>query len=70
MIKKVYCQPKCNPRKAISGGATMAPTAAPLLNKPMAVERSSGGNHSPASLIPAGQLPASPIPSKNLQIPK
>ncbi len=58
------------PAMQSTGGATIAPTAAPLLKMPVAVERSSGVNHSLVSFIAAGQFPASPTPSKNLHMPK
>src|SRR5947208_15728347 len=47
----------------------MAPSADPLLKMPEAVDLSSGGNHSVTSFKATGQLPASPIPKKNLTIP-
>ncbi len=47
----------------------MAPSAEPLLKMPEAVDLSCGGNHSLVSFKAAGQLPASPMPKKNRQIP-
>ena len=44
--------------------ARMVPTAAPLLKIPEAKARSAVGNHSVTTLIAAGQLPASPRPSR------
>ena len=61
MMTNVERHPYVVPNHAINGGATMAPIAAPLLNIPVAVDRSSAGNHSPVSFMAAGQLPASPI---------
>ena len=46
-----------------------APTDAPLLKMPEAKALSPGGNHSPTSLAPAGQLPASPAPRRNRKHP-
>jgi hypothetical protein len=43
----------------------IAPMAAPLLKMPHASARSCAGNHSVATLTPAGQFPASPTPSRN-----
>src|SRR5512133_188293 len=57
--------PKTYLQKTISGGATMLPMATPLLKIPMAKARSRTGNHSAITFAAPGQLPASPIPSKN-----
>src|SRR5437773_2919755 len=48
----------------------MAPTAEPLLNTPEASARSRSGNHSATTFTPAGQLPASPMPSKKRKKPR
>jgi len=53
----------------MSGGAMTEPRAEPLLKIPEAVERSRGGNHSAVSFTAAGQLPASPIPSRKRSAP-
>src|SRR5688572_7990189 len=68
-IINVDCQPYRRPRNATNGGTMIAPNAAPLLKMPEAVERSCGGNHSLVMRTAAGQLPASPIPKRNRQIP-
>ena len=54
----------------MSGGAITEPSAEPLLKIPEAVERSCAGNHSAVSLTAAGQLPASPTPSRKRSTPK
>ena len=51
---------------AISGGAMTAPTDVPALIMPIAVERSSVGNHSATARVAAGNPPPSPMPSRNL----
>ena len=51
------------------GGARIAPTDDPLLKIPEANERSSAGNHSATTFTAAGQLPASPIPSRKRNTP-
>ncbi len=43
----------------------IAPMAALLLKMPQARARSRAGNHSVATMTPAGQLPASPTPRRN-----
>src|SRR2546429_5347394 len=57
--------PNCKTTHATNGGATIAPTADPLLKIPDARARSRGGNHSATTFTPAGQLPDSPIPRRN-----
>jgi hypothetical protein len=49
--------------KAISGGATTAPTAVPALMMPSAWARSRGANHSATARVAAGNPPPSPTPS-------
>src|SRR3954453_10099482 len=46
------------------GGATMAPTELPVLNQPVATERSLGGNQRVEVLTPDGMAAASLTPSK------
>ena len=41
------------------------PTAVPALMRPMAVDRSSTGNHSATARVAAGKPPPSPMPSRN-----
>ena len=43
----------------------MAPTLAPLMNRPTAVDLSCSGNHSATTFMPPAKLPDSEIPSKN-----
>ena len=62
--------PKRSSSHATSGGASMAPKAEPLLKMPLASARSRSGNHSATTLTPPGQLPASPIPSRNRNAPR
>ncbi len=50
--------------------ARTLPTAVPELNIPVARALSFRGNHSETALTAAGKLPASPIPSDALAIPK
>src|SRR5687768_7677802 len=63
------CQPMRSTNHATSGGATIAPMAEPLLKMPEASARSFGGNHSETTFIAAGQLPASPNPSRKRKAP-
>src|SRR5438309_4730738 len=51
--------------QATTGGARIAPTEDPLLKMPEARARSRSGNHSATTFTPAGQFPASPMPSRN-----
>src|SRR6185369_15521073 len=67
---KAEDQPKRMSIQATSGGAMIAPTEDPLLKSPEARARSDSGNHSATTLSPAGQLPASPIPSRNRYAPR
>ena len=60
-------QPKWIASKVTMTGAKREPAAAPLLNIPLARARSLGGNNRFVTLKAAGQLNASPTPSKNLQ---
>ena len=70
MRRNADCQPKRRTMAAMIGGARIAPIAEPLLNRPDANARSRSGNHSATTFTPAGQLPASPIPSRKRNIPK
>jgi len=49
-------------RKAISGGATMAPSPMPAVMSPLAMLRSARGNHSATTLYAAGRFTASAKP--------
>jgi hypothetical protein len=53
----------------MAGGAATAPTAEPLLKMPTARERCSAANHSATTSTAAGQLPASPAPSRKRHMP-
>jgi len=57
------CQPLCRIAHTTSGGASNAPKDEPMLNQPMATERSLAGNHSVVALTPAGKPAASVMPS-------
>src|SRR3954465_10172281 len=48
---------------ATSGGASIDPTEAPMLNTPPASPRSCAGNHSAVAFIPAGFAEPSASPS-------
>src|SRR5215469_3898130 len=67
---KAWRQPKWTTVAAINGGAKIAPTEEPLLKIPEASARSGGGNHSETTFTAAGQLPASPIPSRKRHAPR
>src|ERR1700688_1287680 len=62
-IRKAALQPLLRMIQATTGGARIAPTEEPLLKMPEASARSRSGNHSATTLTPAGQFPASPMPS-------
>jgi len=47
-----------------SGGASTAPIDEPMLNQPIATDRSLAGNHSVVALTPAGMPADSVAPSK------
>src|ERR1700685_1321561 len=68
--KKGAFQPKRSATNAMIGAAKMTPMVEPLLNMPEASARSRSGNHSATTLTPAGQFPASPMPSRNRNTPK
>src|ERR1700744_2187257 len=55
---------------AIRIGATQAAALEPELKMPMALARSSAGNHSVVALMAAGKLPDSPKPRRARQIMK
>ncbi len=61
------------PVTRIAVGASTAPIDEPMLNQPIATERSRAGNHSVAALTPAGMPAASVMPStprKNARLPQ
>src|SRR5215216_2126942 len=60
---KATCQPQVSDSQTTRGGAIMAPTELPVLNQPVATERSLGGNQLVAILTPDGIAAASPMPS-------
>src|SRR6266478_2043592 len=70
MTRNADRHPYRNASSTMVGGARTAPSAAPLLKMPDASARSREGNHSLTTFTPAGQLPASPAPSKNRQAPR
>src|SRR3954466_3185662 len=70
VARNADCQPWVAMSHATKGGAMMAPTDDPLLKMPDASARSLSGNHSATSLMAAGQLPASPMPSNNRERPR
>jgi hypothetical protein len=53
----------------ITGGATIAPMAAPLCTSPCTNARSFAGYHSLTALKAAMKLPGSPSPSRNRRPP-
>src|SRR3954469_14454356 len=53
-----------NDSQTTRGGAIIAPTELPVLNQPVAIERSWGGNQLVDILTPEGMAAASPIPSR------
>lgn len=61
---KDHCQLACRIVHTTSGGAHRAPIEEPMLNQPIATERSRAGNHSVVALTPAGMPAASVNPSK------
>ncbi|MNP35600.1 hypothetical protein D3C76_1289400 [compost metagenome] len=62
-ITNASCQPLCRIAHTTSGGASKAPSDEPILNQPIATERSLAGNHSVVALTPAGKPAASVMPS-------
>src|SRR3954453_6981606 len=60
---KASCQPQVNDSQTTKGGAIIAPTELPVLNQPVAIERSLGGNQLVEVLTPEGMAAASPMPS-------
>src|SRR2546425_12172095 len=56
--------PKRPRRNTTSTGATAAPTEEPLSKSATAQPRSRRGNHSETAFVAAGQLAASPAPSR------
>src|ERR1035441_5880211 len=67
-IEPVKMNADCQPNFSASGGTQrivmIAPTLAPELKMPVAVPRWRRGNHSATVLMQAGELTASPNPSK------
>src|SRR5258707_2230551 len=64
---KVGRQPQYEASRAMRGGDSAPPTAAPVLKMPIPRARSFGGNHSAIDLAAPGQLPASPSPRTERQ---
>ena len=62
-MTKAQYQPHVNVIHGTTSGVAIAPTLVPELKIPVASARSRFGNHSAVTLIAAGKLPASPIPS-------
>ena len=62
-MTKDICQLPCRMVHTTSGGAHRAPIEEPMLNQPMAIERSLAGNHSVVAFTPAGMPAASVRPS-------
>src|SRR5277367_4489692 len=67
---KAACHPKRRVTAAIRIGAMKAEALEPELKMPMALARSSAGNHSVVALMAAGKLPDSPRPRRARQIMK
>src|SRR5882724_6001559 len=65
-----HSQPQAWAMYGTVSGATIAPTFAPELYRPVANARSFFGNHSAIALFAAGKLPASVMPSAARQNPK
>src|SRR6266478_307751 len=70
VMKNTGRQPQRVTIRASKGGATTAPMLEPELKTPKAKERSFLGNHSATALAEPGNPPPSPIPRRNLQIPR
>src|ERR1700722_14583066 len=64
------CQPQRRVTAAMSMGAMKAEALEPELKMPMALARSSAGNHSVVALMAAGKFPDSPRPRRARQIMK
>ncbi len=60
---KANRQLPCRMHQTTSGGATSAPTDEPMLNQPVAIERSLAGNHSDVARKADGKPAASVTPS-------
>src|SRR5262245_41973908 len=69
VMKNTQRHPSAPTMSAMSGGATTAPTAEPVLKIPNASERSRGGNHSATALPEPGKPPPSPMPSRKRHTP-
>ena len=66
VARKATRQPKYGISQiATKGAATMPPIPDPLSKIATATPRSPAGNHSETALVADGQLPASPVPSRN-----
>src|SRR3954467_4060477 len=61
---KATCQPHVSDSQTTRGGAIIAPTELPVLNQPVPIERSLGGNQLVEILTPEGIGAASPMPSR------
>src|SRR3954447_21222129 len=60
---KAICQLQVSDSQTTSGGAIMAPTELPVLNQPVATDRSLAGNHRVEVFTPDGIAAASLTPS-------
>src|ERR1700743_904146 len=67
---KAACQPQRRVTAAVGMGARKGEAFEPELKMPMALARSSAGNHSVVALMAAGKLPDSPRPRRARQIMK
>src|ERR1700721_3428664 len=67
---KAACHPQWRVTAAMRIGAMKAEALEPELKIPMALARSSAGNHSVVALMAAGKLPDSPRPGRARQIMK
>src|SRR4051794_26279536 len=64
------CHPYESVSQEITGGERADPTDEPALKIPTPRALCRGANHSETAFVAAGQLPGSPSPSRNRQIPK
>ena len=70
VARKPACQPYLPVARATRMGAMKKLTLVPELKRPVAVARSSAGNHSEMALMAAGKLPDSPMPRKRRAMQK
>src|ERR1700761_5949034 len=62
-IRNAHSHPPLRMAHTTNGGANSAPIDEPMLNQPIATERSFAGNHSVVAFTPAGIPAASAAPS-------